>query len=79
MSPNTTAVLWAATVITANGLALLTSWLRIRWQVQREREHHRDLIAMAHALPEGGQIRENRSDGTWTRLAVTRDGQDYRG
>lgn len=77
MSPITIAGLWAATAITGPGLTLLTAWLRIRWQAQREHVHHQDLVAVAQALPEGGEIRENRSDGTWTRLAVTRAGRAH--
>lgn len=72
MSPITTAVLGAATVIAVNGLALLAAWLRMRWQTQQEHTHRQHLIAIAQALPDGGQIHESRSNGTWTRLAVTR-------
>lgn len=72
MSPITTVSLWVVTAITAHGLTLLTSWLRIRWQVQQEHAHHQDLVAAAQALPNGGQIGEHRSDGTWTHLVVTR-------
>jgi hypothetical protein len=72
MSPIPTVLQWAVTAIAAHGLTLLTSWLRIRWQAQQEHAHHQDLVSVAHALPDGGQIRVHRSDGTWTRLAVTR-------
>lgn len=74
MSSITTAVLWGTIVIAAHGVTLLASWLRMRWQAQQELARHHALVAMVQALPEGGQIREDRSDGTWTHLAVTRAG-----
>lgn len=63
---------WIVTVITAHGLTLLAWWLRLRWQAHQQRAHRQDLIALARALPEGGEIHERHSDGTWTRMAVTR-------
>jgi hypothetical protein len=70
--------MWIATVITAHGLTLFAWWLRLCWQAQQEHAHRQDLIALARALPDGGQIHEGHSDGTWTRLAVTRAGDDDR-
>lgn len=73
-----TAVMGIATVVTAHGLTLLAWWLRLRWQAHQEHARRQDLIALARALPDGGQIHEGHSDGTWTRLAVTRAGNDDR-
>lgn len=67
---------WIVTVITAHGIALLAWWLRLHWQAHQERAHRQDLIALADALPDGGEIHERHSDGTWTRLAVTRTRDD---
>lgn len=67
---------WIATVITAYGLPLLAWYLRLRWQDHQKHTHRQDLIELARALPDGGQIHEGYSDGTWTRLAVTRAGDD---
>jgi hypothetical protein len=67
---------WIATVITVNGVTLLVWWLRLHWQAHQERSHRQDLIALARALPSGGEIHERHSNGTWTILAVTRDGDD---
>jgi len=50
---------------------LLTSWLRMCWQTQQEQAHHQGLATSAQVLPDGGQIRENRSGVTWTYLAGT--------
>jgi hypothetical protein len=66
--------MWIATVITAHGLTLFASWIQLRWQVQQEHAHRQDLIAMVCALPDGGRIHEDHSDGSWTRLVVTRAG-----
>lgn len=81
MSPIITAALGAVTMLAANGLTLLTTWFRTRWQTQQEHAHHRNLVATASALPQGGQISDDRSDGTWIRLAVTRfgHGEDHHG
>jgi hypothetical protein len=76
MGPITGAVLETATVLTANGLTLLTSWLQIRWQAQQEHAHHQNLVTMVQALLEGGQLPENCSNGTGTCLAVTCSGHE---
>jgi hypothetical protein len=68
--------MWIATVITMHGLTQFAWWLRLRWQAQQEHAHRQDLITLARALPDGGQIHERHSDGTWTRLAVSRTGDD---
>lgn len=64
--------MWIVAVITGHVLAMFAWWLRLGWQAQQEHVHRQDLIALARALPDGGQIHEGYSDGTWTRLAVTR-------
>jgi hypothetical protein len=67
---------WIVAVITAHGITLLAWWLRLRWQARQESAQRQDLITLARALPEGGEIHERHSDGTWTRLAVTRARDD---
>jgi hypothetical protein len=68
------------TVIATHGITLLVWWLRLRLRAHQERAHRQDLIALARALPDGGEIHERHSDGSWTRLAITRagDGHDRR-
>lgn len=63
-------------VIATHGITLLVWWLRLHLRAHQERAHRQDLIALARALPNGGEIHERNSDGTWTRLAVTRAGDD---
>jgi len=70
--------MWIVTMITVHGLTLFAWWLRRHWQAQQEHVHRQDLIALAHALPDGGRIHEGHSDGTWTRLAVIHTGGDDR-
>jgi hypothetical protein len=72
MSPTITIVLWTITVIVGHGLPMLVWWLRLRWQLQQELARQQYLVAIAHALPVGGRIIEERSDGTWVRLGMTR-------
>lgn len=76
MSPITSAVLAGGSALVAHGLTLVSWWLRIRWQLQQDQAHQQYLLEIARALPEGGQIHESRSDGSWTRLAVSQSACD---
>lgn len=70
MSPIVMVVLWILMVIIGHGLPILVRWLQLRWQMQQEHTYRRDLVAIARALPVGGRIVEEHSDGTWRRLDV---------
>jgi hypothetical protein len=72
MNPTIAIVMWVVAVITTHGLPLLTWWLHLRGTMQHENTRRRYLIAIADALPEGGQISEECSDGTWMRLGIDR-------
>lgn len=72
MNPIITIAVWVVTVITAHGLPMLAWWLRVRWQIQQENARLQHLVTIVHTLPRGGQIVEERSDGTWLRLGVGR-------
>jgi hypothetical protein len=61
----------ATTVVVGHIAALLTLWLRLRAQLQREHAFRRRLVDVARAMPEGGQIYERHSDGTHLVVAVT--------
>lgn len=68
-----TSLVWVVVVIGAQGsLTLLALGLRLSWQGQQQQERHDYLIAIARALPEGSQIDEGQSDGTWLRLTIDR-------
>ncbi len=68
--PMISTVVWMAAVVVAHSLSVLALWLRLRWRVQQEHARRRYLVAIARALPEGSQVDEGRSDGTWLRLAI---------
>ena len=68
-----TSMAWAATMLGAQGLlSLLTLWLQLRWQAQRQRERHHYLVTIARTLPAGSYIDEGYPDGTWLKLTLDR-------
>jgi hypothetical protein len=64
---------WVVTVISVQGLiSLVTLWLRLRWRAQQQLERHHYLVTIARTLPEGSNIDEGHSDGTWLKLTIDR-------
>ncbi|MGH3866769.1 MAG: hypothetical protein ACRDQ4_11640 [Pseudonocardiaceae bacterium] len=64
---------WLVSMICSQRLlSLLALWLRLRWQAHQQQERHHYLVAIARALPEGGQIDEGHPDGTWLKLTIGR-------
>lgn len=70
MSPIISIVVWTVLVTAVHGSQMFAWWLRLRWQIQQENARRQYLVTIAHALPRGGQIVEERSDGTWLRLGI---------
>jgi hypothetical protein len=69
----------SAAAIAVHGLAVLTLWLRLRWRVRHEQARGGCLVDLAHALANGGEIDERRSDGSWLKLSVPGHASDARG
>ncbi|MFF0366407.1 MULTISPECIES: hypothetical protein [Micromonospora] len=72
---------WVAAVVVGNLTALAALWIRARWRAQAEKARGDSLIAIAEALPGGGRLRDQRSDGSCITLSVPTNGHsgDRRG
>jgi len=57
-------------VVTVNGMAVVALWLRLRWQVHRERARGHALTQLAGALRAGGEFDEQLPDGSRFKLTV---------
>jgi hypothetical protein len=64
--------LTSGTVLAGLGpvMSLMALWLRLRWRTRHERARKESLVAIVHAMRQGGRIEERRPDGTWLRLTV---------
>jgi hypothetical protein len=67
-----------AGVVVVQVVSLLALRLRLRSRTEWEHAHRRFLVAIVHALPQGGQIDERRADGSHLILAVGRDQAEER-
>lgn len=60
-----------AVVVLAQALGVLALWLRLRWRVRREQLRARAAVDLIKALSAGGDVEEQRSDGSRLRLSVS--------
>lgn len=72
---------WVAAVVVGNLTVLAALWIRARWRAQAEKTRGDSLVAIAEALPGGGRLRDQRSDGSCITLSVPAHGNpgDHRG
>ncbi|WBB80732.1 RNA polymerase sigma factor [Micromonospora sp. WMMD882] len=58
---------WIGLAVIAKASTMTALWIRLRWRVRREQAQGETLVALATALPNGGQVRDRRADGSsWT-------------
>ncbi|WDZ83242.1 hypothetical protein [Micromonospora cathayae] len=58
---------WIGLAVLAKAGTVTALWIRLRWRVRQEQAHGETLVALAAALPAGGQVRDRRADGSgWT-------------
>ncbi|MFG1740242.1 hypothetical protein ACGFLT_19655 [Micromonospora chalcea] len=67
---------WVVAAVAGNLTVLAALWIRARWRALAEKARGDSLIAIAEALPGGGRLRDQRSDGSCITVTVpaTRSG-----